>query len=337
LLLIAVPICAFAGAYLSLSTNSHVRKDVQTSQASQYSTPTVNHTEATVRENGLKKLATVSPQPLSGVAGRIDQTHHARNAIETARNATVFINTTWGTLGSGFIVDNECTVITNRHVIEKPLQQSDEFKQRVAEKRTELQRDFEQLSRELNRAVNNGDQNTIIEKQDQINRLHAQRGFISNSVYKKMIEERRANANDFNDDVFVELTVSLVNGDKYKVTNAEVSNKYDLAKLSLNDEGCPFLRRGSSSNIIQGERVYTIGSPSGLAYTVTSGIFSGYRQQEGKRFLQTDAPINPGNSGGPLVTHDGGIIGVNTAILAGTEGIGFAIPISIVESEFSLN
>ncbi|BCL61343.1 hypothetical protein DGMP_20360 [Desulfomarina profundi] len=74
----------------------------------------------------------------------------------------------------------------------------------------------------------------------------------------------------------------------------------------------------------------------GLRHTVTSGVFSGYRKRkDGQIFLQTDAAINPGNSGGPLIDENGFVYGVNTMILRGTEGIGFAIPIEKVYEEFS--
>jgi S1-C subfamily serine protease len=72
-----------------------------------------------------------------------------------------------------------------------------------------------------------------------------------------------------------------------------------------------------------------------MAYTLTSGVFSGERRDEAAtRFLQTDAPINPGNSGGPLITEDGRVIGVNTMVLRGTQGIGFALPIEAVLEAF---
>jgi S1-C subfamily serine protease len=67
---------------------------------------------------------------------------------------------------------------------------------------------------------------------------------------------------------------------------------------------------------------------------VTSGIFSGYGELDKHRALQTDAPINPGNSGGPLINEAGQVLGVNTAILSGTQGIGFAIPIEQVFDSF---
>lgn len=91
---------------------------------------------------------------------------------------------------------------------------------------------------------------------------------------------------------------------------------------------------GSSKGLTLGERLYTIGNPSGLAYTVTSGVFSGERSNGEQRLLQTDAPINPGNSGGPLLQQDGKVVGINTLVLRGTQGIGFAIPIETAYAEF---
>ena len=68
---------------------------------------------------------------------------------------------------------------------------------------------------------------------------------------------------------------------------------------------------------------------------MTSGVFSGEREQGEQRLLQTDAPINPGNSGGPLITENGRVIGINTMVLRGTQGIGFAIPIETALDQFS--
>jgi S1-C subfamily serine protease len=83
-----------------------------------------------------------------------------------------------------------------------------------------------------------------------------------------------------------------------------------------------------------GARLYTVGSPLGLAYTVTSGIFSGERQLGTQRLLQTDAPINPGNSGGPLLNEAGMVVGINTMGVRGAQGLGFAIPIEAALQEF---
>jgi len=83
-----------------------------------------------------------------------------------------------------------------------------------------------------------------------------------------------------------------------------------------------------------GDRVIAIGHPFGLNYTATEGIVSkAKRLQNGINYIQIDAAINPGNSGGPLVNTEGEVIGVNTFIIAGAEGLGFALPVSnLIES-----
>jgi serine protease Do len=94
------------------------------------------------------------------------------------------------------------------------------------------------------------------------------------------------------------------------------------------------VRLGSASDLAIGETVVAIGNPFGLSHTVTSGVVSARGRtvpsESGERlftdFLQTDASINPGNSGGPLVNLAGEVIGINTAIISGANGISFAIP-----------
>ena len=92
------------------------------------------------------------------------------------------------------------------------------------------------------------------------------------------------------------------------------------------------LQLGDSDKLRQGMTVIAIGSPLGLEYTVTEGIISALDRSleghPGEGFIQTDAAINPGNSGGPLVNIKGEVVGINTAIIAGAQGLGFAVPIS---------
>ncbi|WP_054653213.1 trypsin-like peptidase domain-containing protein, partial [Salidesulfovibrio brasiliensis] len=110
---------------------------------------------------------------------------------------------------------------------------------------------------------------------------------------------------------------------------------FDLAVLRLkNAKNLPETPMGDSGDILIGETVIAIGNPYGFSHTVTTGVVSALnRSIQTKRgamgnFIQTDAAINPGNSGGPLLNINGSLIGVNTAILADGEGIGFAIPIN---------
>jgi serine protease Do len=108
----------------------------------------------------------------------------------------------------------------------------------------------------------------------------------------------------------------------------------DLAVLKVKARNLPAIPLGRSGDLMIGETVIAIGNPFGLSHTVTSGVLSAVgRTVPSERagqvftdFLQTDASINPGNSGGPLVNVLGEVIGINTAIIQGASGIGFAIP-----------
>jgi serine protease Do len=115
----------------------------------------------------------------------------------------------------------------------------------------------------------------------------------------------------------------------------------DLALLRIDPPSAlPALPMGDSDNLEVGDLVLAIGNPFGIGQTVTSGIISalsrtGPRVGSDLSFIQTDAAINPGNSGGALVTIEGELVGVNTAIFTrggGSIGIGFAIPIDLVKA-----
>jgi serine protease Do len=109
---------------------------------------------------------------------------------------------------------------------------------------------------------------------------------------------------------------------------------HDLAVLKIESEDAlPSIAVGTSSRLLIGEKVIAIGNPFGLSHTVTTGVVSAtersIRTSGGTvyyNFIQTDAAINPGNSGGPLLDITGNMIGINTAIYAQGQGIGFAIP-----------
>jgi len=119
-----------------------------------------------------------------------------------------------------------------------------------------------------------------------------------------------------------------------KVVGADPES--DLALLRIQAPGTlPQVRLGNSEQLMIGESVIAIGNPFGLSHTVTSGVVSALHRRVragGSQWLddliQTDASINPGNSGGPLLNADGELIGINTAIYANAQGIGFAIPVN---------
>jgi len=132
-----------------------------------------------------------------------------------------------------------------------------------------------------------------------------------------------------------EITVTLSDRNEYPATVVGTDPKTDLAVLRIDGgKALPTLAWGDSDRIEVGEFVLAIGSPFGLARTVTLGIISAKgRANVGiadyEDFIQTDAAINPGNSGGPLVNTRGEMIGINTAIFSqsgGYQGIGFAVP-----------
>lgn len=110
---------------------------------------------------------------------------------------------------------------------------------------------------------------------------------------------------------------------------------FDLAVLRINsDDNLPAVSMGTSDDLMIGETVIAIGNPFGFSNTVTTGVVSSLSRSVRTddrvfhEFIQIDASINPGNSGGPLLNIDGELIGINTAIFASAQGIGFAIPIS---------
>ncbi|WP_243358994.1 DegQ family serine endoprotease [Fundidesulfovibrio terrae] len=111
----------------------------------------------------------------------------------------------------------------------------------------------------------------------------------------------------------------------------------DLAVVKIDNGGdLPFLEFGDSDAMKVGAWVMAIGNPFGLQNTVTAGIVSAKGRVIGAgpfdNFIQTDASINPGNSGGPLLDLDGKVIGINTAIIASGQGIGFAIPSNMAKA-----
>lgn len=126
-----------------------------------------------------------------------------------------------------------------------------------------------------------------------------------------------------------------------KPFNATIIGKdadLDLAVLKINaQENFPFIKMGDSNSIRVGDWSVAIGNPFGLDHTVTVGVISAKSRplqvgnQKFKDLLQTDTSINPGNSGGPLLNLNGEVIGINTAINAQGQGLGFAIPINTVK------
>lgn len=131
--------------------------------------------------------------------------------------------------------------------------------------------------------------------------------------------------------------VVLHNGDVASAAVVGIDTDTDLALLDVEAENLPAITMGRSDTLRIGQVVLAIGNAFGIGQTVTQGIVSATNRDDLnlnriEQFIQTDASINPGNSGGALVDTSGVLIGINSAVInpAGSEGIGFAIPVNLV-------
>ena len=225
---------------------------------------------------GTKNTKEIAP---TGVAAELLKTHKPRNSIEQARNSTVFIDSGFGS-GSGFFLGDDCTVVTNRHVVQLEYQDMKDMEFRRQEVETYLEQGIPTRKQRHN-------------LQEELKLL------------EKSVEAYKSNG------MAKEIKVSLVSGREMVAKVKGMSKTYDLAYLYLKEKGCPALKTADSDNLPLGQTVFTIGNPAGMKYTVTSGIVSGYQEHEKIEFIQTDAAINPGNSGGPLIDNKGRLLGVN--------------------------
>ena len=143
------------------------------------------------------------------------------------------------------------------------------------------------------------------------------------------------------------ITVTFADGNTYTATVVAADSSTDLAILKCADAPTSQyhpLTFTSSANANVGDAVVAIGSPYGLSGTMTTGIISALDRtitasdestgttEEITGLLQTSAPINSGNSGGPLLTYDGKVIGITTAIVSNSDGLGFAVPSDTIQN-----
>jgi serine protease Do len=282
---------------------------------------------------GIPAAAQAGPDPAGATAAALPSAS-AINAVEAARSATVFIRTSWG-LGSGFIIDADCHVVTNRHVVETDgakvaanIDHNPEMQAGIAVTQQRLQNAL--LAAQLHRRVlasQPGNNLELIQLDERIRQMQQLLG----NLPQQLDADITKRVNDADHSGF---SVTLLDGTHYEGLHARLSEAADLALFQLPANNCPFISADRNAALRVSQRVYTIGNPSGLSYTVTSGVVSGLRDIDGKRYVQTDAPINPGNSGGPLITEEGRVIGINSMVMRGVQGIGFAIPIDKVFTEF---
>lgn len=133
--------------------------------------------------------------------------------------------------------------------------------------------------------------------------------------------------------------VTLKDGRTFQGKVVGVDQVTDVAVVKIEANNLPIVRLGTAEKLVPGEWAIAIGNPLGLDNTVTVGIISALGRSSSQvgvpdkrvSFIQTDAAINPGNSGGPLLNAKGEVIGINTAIRAGAQGLGFAIPVETAQ------
>ncbi len=248
--------------------------------------------------------------------------------IENARNATVLIRTDWGA-GSGFFVSAKCDIITNRHVLQidkklikaatKELYEAetvlDEYKERIDTARDAFIKTCSDCSEEA-----------FEQKIGQYQKKH--------EVAERRLVEKQDRLYNIQQDANVEVT--LADGTEFTAFITVIRDDIDIARLGISKEACPYIETGNENNLKHGEKLYTVGNPMGLKHSVSSGVFSGFREGKLHQYIQTDAPINPGNSGGPLIDAKGKVVGINTLTITNADGIGFAIPISVAVRELGL-
>ena len=130
------------------------------------------------------------------------------------------------------------------------------------------------------------------------------------------------------------IVLTTYTGEKHSAYLVGVDQDKDVAILGVKDVKFTSLVIADYKTLNTGDDVYAIGAPKSMAYTLTKGVISAKEREIGKyKYIQTDAAINEGNSGGPLLNSEGNVIGINTLKMSDSEGIGLAIPMTVV-SEF---
>jgi len=286
-----------------------------------------------------------------------------RNSLEKARNFTVTIQTPIG-LGSGFFIDENGSIITNRHVFEGDKNQiaaaSQVFKvetARLEQFRKELFLfavnlvQYEGLGEDpqMAHSLKNQDLDSFIRLYKEINRKDTAHKINSERFDKLMedyhqkqekldkLKEYLQNAEIQADNPPGYVTVILADNTPFEAKFVTKSPDHDLALFQLSGYKTPMPKFGDVLSLPAGSRVYAIGSPLGLSHSVSEGIFSALRRDEhGAWIIQSTAKVNKGKCGGPLVDEQGRVLGVNTAKMMrpGVEGISFSISIHTIMEAF---
>ena len=287
-----------------------------------YNNRTDGADEANSSPNKALKQQTIASTPAAG--GAEDSANVSR-----AKQATVSIATPWGS-GTGFFVTKDL-VVTNKHIVEQKKDGLEEarsafenYRDRVAQENEKLQKMKEQHT-----AMADGpskDELTVIieDGEQQLDKALAEQQRLEDKVID--IEKRLENN---------EIVAVLGDGRELAITNPSYSQTFDLALLTVigaNIEGIALPPSGRS--LTEGNRLFTIGPRNTSIPSTFTGFYRGESTEE--FFIQTDKSFNSNNSGGPLIDEDGYVRGVSTTTTTQLEGMGLAIPIETVMSEFNL-
>ncbi len=293
---------------------------------------------------------------MKNLAAELSARYNPSGAAEVASLATVTVKTSMGT-GSGFFITSNGHIITNKHVLRGDENRMDETESYINKTDAEAEKFKKQIDAEEKRLAKR--EKALEEYKNQIDKISYpplkksesekhQMAYDEYMAWKESFNSRKQDfyskletynekKNDFSYNTTIgaltsHFTIIIKDGREFNVYLAAESTEMDLALLKLDGYKTPFIKPASSRQTRQGQDVYAIGSPTGLRDSVSSGIISGYE----RGYIKTNAQIYPGNSGGPLITAGGEVIGVNTLKLLTRqfEGLGFAIPIENVVSEF---
>jgi len=283
--------------------------------------------------------------------------YRPKSEIEMASLSTVTIKTSLG-LGSGFFINENGYILTNKHVLrgdETQMKKTEEFIARVDNKieddeatianaENQLRRmrsDLDDYKASIDRMTNPNAQIIAMQKyrsqSEQYDFYEAQLRKRKNEFEEK-ISKYRQEKGEFTKKARIakhdsQFIIILKDKTELEANLVSVSNDHDLALLRIDGCKSPYIQSGAQNQLIQGMRVFAIGSPLGVGDSVSSGVISGYDND----YIRTDAKIYLGNSGGPLITADGKVIGINTLklITQKFEGMGFAIPVRRAFQEFN--
>lgn len=326
-----------------------------------YDTPQKEEGEATEQQAEQAPVGQVSPE--KNLTARLNKALSPKTPVEQASMCTLSVKTAAG-FGSGFFISNDGYIITNKHVVRGSERQFKQVEENIAQSRQNLRQYKRSLDTASKRQKSYRDD--LVEKETLLKKLK-KAGRIDRAYFKakqrelhdaeQLLQEEekrfatakkkyRAAKRSFDKEAEKfhrsrrklagqgSFTIILADETELYADLYRVSDKHDLALLKISGYKTPFLQPVQEKDLVQGQKVFAVGSPADLSLknTVTSGILSAFRDN----FIQTNAQIYPGNSGGPLIDSKGRVIGVNTKKLLTRkfEGLGFAIPIRIVFAEF---